>query len=63
MNLKFLQRIPVTPEERKLRKKQRMLGLLSGLLMGLAFPPVPFPFTLLIFLGLVPYLSVLEKKE
>ncbi|HEX2866685.1 MAG TPA: apolipoprotein N-acyltransferase [Ignavibacteriales bacterium] len=60
---KFLQRIPVTPEERKLRRTQRMAGLLSGLLMGLSFPPVPFPFTLLIFIGLIPYLSVLEKKE
>ncbi|MGE5352581.1 MAG: apolipoprotein N-acyltransferase [Acidobacteriota bacterium] len=63
MKLKFLQRIPVTPEEKKLRKRQRILGLLSGLLMGLSFPPLPMPFTLLIFIGLVPYLSVIEKKE
>lgn len=64
MNLfKFLHRIPVTPEERKLRNNQRLLGMLSGLLLGVSFPPVPFPFTLLIFIGLIPYLSVLEKKE
>lgn len=60
---KFLQKVPVTPEERKLRRRQRLSGLLSGLLMGLSFPPVPFPFTLLIFIGLIPYLGVLEKKE
>jgi apolipoprotein N-acyltransferase len=60
---KFFKKIPVTPEERKLRNKQRIAGMLSGLLMGLAFPPVPFPFTLLIFMGLIPYLGVLEKKE
>lgn len=63
MKLKFLQRIPVTPEERMLRRRQRLQGLLCGLLMGLSFPPVPFPFTLLIFTGLIPFLSVLEKKE
>ncbi len=31
--------------------------------MGISFPPFPFPFTLLMFVGLVPYLKVMEKKE
>ncbi|MGE5682653.1 MAG: apolipoprotein N-acyltransferase [Bacillota bacterium] len=60
---KFLKPIPVTPEERKERKQYRLLGVLGGLMMGLSFPPVPFPFTLLMFFGLIPYFYVLEKKE
>ncbi|MEI7811208.1 MAG: apolipoprotein N-acyltransferase [Ignavibacteria bacterium] len=62
-SLKFWHKIPVTPEERKLRKQHRLYGILSGVLMGLSFPPVPFPFTILMFFGLLPYFSVLGKKE
>jgi apolipoprotein N-acyltransferase len=31
--------------------------------MGLAFPPAPFPLTLLAFFGLLPYLNILSKSE
>lgn len=52
-----------TPEERKAKNKERLLLVLSGILLGISFPPVPFPFTLLMFVGLVPYLKVIETKE
>lgn len=54
-------RIPVTPEERKERKKQLLLASLSGVLLGLAFPPFPFPF--LSFFAFIPFFFVLEKRE
>jgi len=31
--------------------------------MGLGFPPFPFPCTLLLFIGLVPYLYVIEERK
>lgn len=49
--------------ERKLRNKHRLLLALSGALLAVSFPPVPFPATILIFAGLVPYLFVIEQKE
>lgn len=53
----------LTQEEKKLRNKQRLLGLISGVALALSFPPVPFPFSLLMFFALVPYLYVIDKKE
>lgn len=53
---------PFTPEEKKNRRKEWLLLILSGLLLGISFPPFPFPFTLLIFIGLIPYLIVLNKR-
>jgi len=55
-------RIPVTPEEKKQRKKEWLLLASSGLILGISFPPFPFPFTLLIFIGLIPYLYVLNNR-
>jgi len=55
-------RTPLSDEEKKARKKDRWLLILSGLLLGLSFTPFPFPFTLLIFIGLVPYFLVLERR-
>ena len=55
-------RITLTPEEKKNRKKERLLLILSGIILGISFPPVPFPFTLLIFFGLVPYFIVINKR-
>ncbi len=51
----------LTPEEKKVRKKHLLLGLLSGILMGLSFPPIPLPY--LAFFGLIPYLYVLEERD
>ena len=31
--------------------------------MGIGFPPFPFPFCLLLFFGLIPYLYVVERRE
>ena len=62
--MKFLSkyRIPVTPEEKKQRRKERLLLILSGIVLGISFPPIPFPFTLLIFVGLIPYFIVIKKR-
>jgi len=54
-------RIPVTPEIKKERKKQFSFAALSGVLLGLAFPPIPLPF--LSFFAFIPFFFVLEKRK
>ncbi len=49
----------LTTEERKARKQKYTFGLISGVMLGISFPPVPFPY--LIFVALIPYLFKLEK--
>ena len=44
-----------TPDEKKMIRKERLLLILSGVLLGISFPPFPFPFTLLLFVGFIPY--------
>lgn len=63
--MKFLSKYKTTlsPEDRKKRKTDWLLLALSGLLLGISFPPVPFPFTLLIFFGFVPYFIVLQNRN
>lgn len=56
-------KVPVSPEEKKQRKKEWLLLVSSGLILGISFPPIPFPVTLLIFIGLVPYLYVLNNRK
>ena len=51
----------LTPEERKKRKKAFWFCVLSGVLLGIAFPPIPLP--LLAFTALIPFLYVLNEKE
>lgn len=53
----------LSPEQKWERRYERLLLILSGVLLGIAFPPFPFPFPLLLFIGLVPYLKVIEKKK
>ena len=60
MKLFKLFRIPVTPEQRKERKKQWTLCIISGVLIGISFPPIPLPF--LIFFAFIPYFFVLQKR-
>jgi apolipoprotein N-acyltransferase len=43
--------------------KDRLMLIVSGILMGISFPPFPFPCQLLMFIGFVPYFLVLEKRE
>ena len=54
-------KIPLTPEERIKRRNHLLLGLLSGVLLGISFPPIPL--WILTFAALVPYFFVLEEKE
>jgi apolipoprotein N-acyltransferase len=55
-------RTPVTPEEKKQRKNEWLLLIVSGIILGISFTPFPFPFTLLIFVGLIPYFIVLKRR-
>ncbi|MCX7798651.1 MAG: apolipoprotein N-acyltransferase [Melioribacter sp.] len=48
-------------EEKSEKKKELVLCFLSGVLLGISFPPFPFP--VLIFFSLIPYLIVIEKKD
>ncbi len=60
--MKFLKifSIPATPEEKREKRKQQLLCILSGIIMGISFPPFPLPY--LIFIAFIPYLFVLQKR-
>ncbi|MCH7827587.1 MAG: apolipoprotein N-acyltransferase [Bacteroidetes bacterium] len=62
MNI-FHRKFYLSPEEKVKRKKERLLLLLSGTLLGLSFPPFPFPFQLLMFFALIPFLYVVEQRK
>lgn len=59
--MKLFKRSPLNPEEKKERKQRRLYAILSGVLLGLSFPPVPFPIT--VFFALVPYLFIIGKTN
>ena len=61
MNLFEKYRIPKTPERRKEIRKELLLGLLSGVMIGLSYPPIPLPY--LVFVAFVPYFFVIQKRE
>lgn len=61
MKIPFYKPQVLTPEGRKQLRNDRLLLILSGILLGLSFPPIPFPIT--IFFGIVPLLIVLERRE
>lgn len=64
MKIRFWKnKIPLSVEEKKARNRDRFLLVCSGLLLALSFPPMPFPFTMIIFIALIPYLMVIEKRE
>jgi apolipoprotein N-acyltransferase len=50
-----------TPAEKKENRKELLFGLISGILLGFSFPPIPLPY--LLFVGLIPYLIVIEKRR
>lgn len=43
------------------QKNDWLLAVLSGAILGLSYPPFPFPF--LTFIALVPFLIVIEKRD
>ncbi len=53
----------ITEEEKRLRRKDRLLLILSGIFLGISFPPFPFPFTILMLIGLIPYFKVIENRK
>lgn len=56
-------RIELSIEEKKIRKKEKLLLILSGILFGISFTPFPFPFTLFLFIAFVPYFFVVTKRK
>lgn len=48
-------------DQKKKKRVETGLALISGLMLGLAFPPLPF--YILIFFALIPYFFVLEKRD
>ncbi len=59
----FKNKLARSAEEKSRLRKEWFLLFLSGVLLGISFPPFPFPFTILIFFALVPYLYVVEKRQ
>lgn len=47
-------------DEKKRNKKELVLGLITGVLLGISFPPIPLPY--FVFCALIPYLIVIEKR-
>jgi apolipoprotein N-acyltransferase len=54
-------RTELTPQQKKEKRKELLLGALSGIMLGISYPPFPFPF--LSFFAFIPFLYVLEKRE
>lgn len=59
--MNIFKRIPKTPDEKARLRSDRYLLIIAGVLMGFAYPPVPFPLTA--FFALVPLFIVLERRE
>jgi apolipoprotein N-acyltransferase len=59
----FKNKTPLSTQGKKERNQQRYLLILSGILLGISFPPFPFPCQLFMFVALVPYFFVIEKKK
>ena len=53
--------IPKTPEKKKENRKNLLLGLASGIMIGVSYPPIPLPY--LVFVAFVPYFFVIQKKD
>ncbi|MEW6196167.1 MAG: apolipoprotein N-acyltransferase [Bacteroidota bacterium] len=51
----------LTPGQRRQRRKELLFALISGVLFGISYPPLPLPF--LIFFALIPFFYILEKRE
>lgn len=53
---------PLQQEQKRRRKQDWFLLIFGGIILGISFPPFPFPFTLLIFIGLIPYFIVINRR-
>ena len=54
-------RVNLNSDLKRERRKELLLGVLVGLMLGFAFPPIPlYP---LIFLAFIPYFKVLENRD
>lgn len=64
MKLKiFSQKTLLTSERKKEIRKDRLLIIFSGILIGISFTPFPMPFPLFLFFAFIPYFFVLEKRD
>lgn len=62
--MKFLfKKQELSSEEKKERRKDRFLLILSGVLFGISFTPFPFPFPLFLFVAFIPYFFVVTKRQ
>ena len=62
--MKFLfKKQRLSPEEKKEKRNDRLLLILSGILFGISFTPFPFPFPLLLFIAFIPYFFVVTKRQ
>lgn len=59
--MRLFQKKKLTNEEKTKKRKELILLSLSGILLALSFPPLPFHY--FAFVGLIPYFIVLEKRE
>ena len=50
-------------EEKKEKRNDRFLLILSGVLFGISFTPFPFPFPLFLFVAFIPYFFVVTKRQ
>jgi apolipoprotein N-acyltransferase len=63
VKLSFLKHRARLPEEKSKLRKEQLLLILSGIMLGIGFPPFPMPFTILLLIGLVPYLYIIENRQ
>lgn len=64
MNLKIFNKYnSLSPEQKKEIRKDRLLIILSGILIGISFTPFPMPFPLFLFFAFIPYFFVLQKRN
>ncbi|MFA6597858.1 MAG: apolipoprotein N-acyltransferase [Ignavibacteriaceae bacterium] len=59
--MRLFQKKILTADEKVEKRKNILLLSLSGVLLALAFPPLPFHY--FIFVGLIPYFIVIEKRN
>ncbi len=56
-------KIKLSVKEKREKKNDRLLIILSGILIGISFTPFPMPFPLFLFFAFILYFFVLEKRN